>query len=374
LVFVLARAGYPRSINVSGARNVFFARPDGSGMYPITTNGLLGFIEIRGISPDRKRLLLQSSPDQFMRGASYLYIASIDGSGVTKLAAANNVNNALWLQRADKIAYSDENHIYLLDPDEKTITTDRWEKPAGFFPYRVQYEFEDTVIFTTARGAPGRSIRDDSCISQAMKTDGSGKVTPLNVSFDFTVSPDKTRVIHGFGTGNTTIFWIASIRKQGDSVVIDTSQEKQVPVDITGSITTVWSPDSSFLWIHQMIGDGVLQKRFWRNGDQTENRFYIWKIGEQQARQITKLTEKNPDWGYPMFGDWAISPDGKRVLFTHGGNYIAVFDLENDQVSLEFGCAIRGACPPEPTPVMGGQNYWKFLESVAFGSPIWIPI
>jgi hypothetical protein len=345
LVFEYFPRGYSSVFNLRGGSNIFFANIDGSGLKPITTDGIRGYVYVAGVSPDGNQILMLSSPVVGNRNDSHLYIANLDGSGIKRLDTNTlQVRDALWLPNG-KIAYIANNHIYLINPDGSDLSEDKWTSEYGHGLRWFNGFIQDRLFFMGFEQPNGVLYNPTSL--WWMKIDGSGQVgaivpfelgkNPSDLLFSL-FSPDGTKAAWYDGLENK--LYVAPVLISDSDLTIDQDNKIEVPVPVDvetggGVPAFQWSPTSTFLWIRGSQNS---------NTSLSEFTYYIWSAADSSVMKlpILEFTKLN------YFDHVVISPDGRQILLQDHWDYIAILDLSTMELTRDFGCSVSKNCPAKP--------------------------
>jgi len=365
LVFNYYPLGYSSTFTLRGGSNIFFSNANGSGLKPITTNGLLGFTGVAGVSPDGNQILIKSCSDNWLEDDCHIYIANIDGSGVKRLDSNTlDVYDTEWLPNG-KIAYIANNHIYLINPDGTDLSKDKWSPANGHFPVRITGYLQNRLLFEEAVGNLTNFTAGKLGFLWWMMTDGSGQVNDimgLHPGEESKISSDGTKIVDCDRMGQNC--YIEPIIVSNSDITIEETKQYEIPAlpnDSNCDCTYIWSPKGTFL----LIGGKI------ETGAGTKYTYYTWKIGDPSVTELTKLEFDNTNGNYgPLSID--ISPDERQVLITDYADYIAILDLSTMKLSREFGCTISKTCPATPK-LNQPFNLNAFAASRVIDSDFWLP-
>jgi hypothetical protein len=377
IVFTLYPRTYVGKNNIRGGSNIFFANYDGSNIHAITTDGLLGFTEVNGVSPDGKKILIKSSSDIYMRNNSHLYLANIDGSEINRLDKnVLQIYGSEWLPNG-KIAYIGDNNIYLSNSNGSDIIKGKWQPEPGHFVFMLNGFSKDRFYFTDAKGSKGGS--ETPTDQFWMMSDESGVIEKLseinthNKPWSYIISPDGTTAVWFdesgmYGTGK---IYLAPIRYSGLSMLIEENNRRLIVDSTLGSGFFInaninWSSDGSIIWIESQFDMS-------EHGSMKPLKFIYsyWDVKLSKLIEIPVLEMDN------FSGDFGglytiISPDGKQVIYTDNGTYIGIINLSTMEISRKFGCTISNLCPDQPSHKQ--PNNWNDYENHLVANSIyWLP-
>jgi hypothetical protein len=367
------------TFNLKGNSNIFYINPDGSGLRPITKDGILGrIVWIEGISPNGTQILAISCPSSNTN--CHIYNINLDGSSIKRIDNnSSNTNESEWVGD-NIIAYIANDQINFADNNGTNITIGKWIPQFGNFPSSIIGTIFDRVIFLEAKHL-GNGY--SSVNYWWMKSDGSGEYGLLPRPVDpelFTeikISPDGKNIIwedcdnwekmkvppnypgsiptSGFMTvcygGKFRRLSIASTEIKDDNIIINKERLKIYKTNMGSLYRSVfyeWSQDSNNVLISFMNDTTEYSKTpnpYSRVKQSFTYSYYLWSIINNSEIKLP-LSITTPWLRFPV--GTTISPDGKQVIIQDFDDYLSILDIPTMEYSEKIGCLLNIKCTHKP--------------------------
>lgn len=372
LVFNYYPRGYSNKFNLRGGSNIFFSNIDGSGLRPITTDGLMGFNEVKGVSPNGKQVLIISGTDKWVQENRRVYVANIDGSGTIRLDQNSlDSRDAIWLPNG-QIAYIANNNMYVINPDGSNRIKAVFTNTRGFLVFSFSGYLKDRFFVFFSQFS--NYFSSDSTFVRYYLLDGSGATGEMTTQRCDIFSPDNTRCIwveyvRNAEGWNEHHIYIAPLIISDSSITVDEDMKIEVP--LPNKIDDHFNNPLDYSW--SPTGTAVLIKTelIINNWNHRNYGFYIFNVANSTLMEIPYHDFDD------LFGGWipytmVLSPDGRQLLITDHMDYIALLNPFTMEISREFGCTVREICPDRPSVEPNGypDNYarLRIIDSV-----FWVP-